>query len=328
MACKSRLYMGAMIALFIFDLLAITNIFAQPFPNKPLRLVVSFTPGGSQDVVGRLFGQKVGEELGQQMVIENRPGSGGILSAQIVARANPDGHTLFLSNGAPLVIIPNLQREVGYDSLRDFTHIIHLIDLPLVLLVNAKLPAANVRELIAYSKANKGKLNTASTGNGTYTHLTLELFKIATAADMTHVPYKGAAPAFNDLLGGQIQTMFTTTASAQPHLASGRVKVLAVTIPKRSSMMPNVPTMSEAGVTGVNVSSWAGISGPAGIPALVTKKLAQEFAKALQLPDVRERLNGLGVEASGATHDEFTAMIREERARWAKVIKTAGVQIQ
>lgn len=327
MTCKSRLHIGAWIVLAIFNLSAFAPVSAQTFPGKPLRLVVSFTPGGSQDVVGRLFGQKVGEELGQQMVIENRPGGGGILSAQIVARANPDGHTLFLSNGAPLAIIPNLQRDVGYDALRDFTHIIHLIDLPLVLLVNAKLPAANVRELIAYSKAYKSKLNTASTGNGTYTHLTLELFKMATGADMTHVPYKGAAPAFNDLLGGQIQTMFTTTASAQPHIASGRIRVLAVTTPKRSSMMPTVPTMAEAGVPGVNVSSWAGISGPAGIPAPVTKRLAQEFARALQLPDVKDRLNGLGVEASGATHEVFTAMIREERARWAKVIKTAGVQI-
>lgn len=328
MASQSWRYVGMMVLPGLIGLLVHAPVSAQAFPNKPLRLVVSFTPGGSQDVVGRLFGQKVGEELGQQVVIDNRAGGGGILSAQIVARSNPDGHTLFLSNGAPLAIIPNLQQDIGYDPLRDFTHIIHLIDLPLVLLVNAKLPAASAKELIAYSKANKGKLNTASTGNGTYTHLTLELFKMATGADMTHVPYKGAAPAFNDLLGGQIQTMFTTTASAQPHIASGRIRVLAVTTPKRSSMMPAVPTMKEAGVAGVNVSSWAGISGPAGIPPAVTKRLAHEFSEALQLPDVKERLKGLGVEASGATQDAFTAMIRDERARWAKVIKTAGVRIQ
>jgi tripartite-type tricarboxylate transporter receptor subunit TctC len=300
---------------------------AQAFPSKPLRFVVSFTPGGSQDVVARLFGQKVGEALGQQVVIDNRPGAGGVVSAQIVARAAPDGHTLFLSNGAPLSIVPNLQPGVGYDGVKDFTHIIHLIDLPLVLLVNAKLPAANVKELIAYSQANRGRLNTASTGNGTYTHLTLELFKMATGADLTHVPYKGAAPAFTDLLGGQIQTMFTTTASAQPHLASGRVRVLAVTMPRRSSLMPEVPTMAEAGYPGITVSSWAGVSAPAGLPAAVSKRLAQEFARALQLPEVRERLAGLGVEPSGATFEAFARMVREERERWAKVIQTAGVKL-
>lgn len=300
---------------------------AQSYPNKPLRFVVSFAPGGSQDVVARLFAQKIGDEMGQQIVVDNRPGAGGTISAQIVARALPDGHTLFLSNGAPLAITPHLQGNVGYDGIKDFTHVIHLIDLPLVLLVNAKLPVNGVKELIAYSRANKGKLNTASTGTGTYTHLTLELFKIATGADLTHVPYKGAAPAFSDILGGQTQTMFTTTASAQPHIAGGRIRILAVTMPKRSQMMPNVPTMAEAGVPGFNVTSWAGVSTPAGLPPAISKRLAQEFGKALQQSDVKARLAGLGVEPSGATHDVFTRMVREESERWAKVIKSANIKI-
>lgn len=299
----------------------------QSYPNKPLRFVVSFAPGGSQDVVARLFAQKLGDELGQQIVVDNRPGAGGTISAQIVAKALPDGHTLFLSNGAPLAITPHLQGNVGYDGVKDFTHVIHLIDLPLVLLVHAKLPVSDVKALIAYSRANKGKLNTASTGTGTYTHLTLELFKIATGADLTHVPYKGAAPAFTDILGGQTQTMFTTTASAQPHLAGGRIRILAVTMPKRSQMMPNVPTMAEAGISGFNVTSWAGVSTPAGLPAAISKRLAQEFGKALQQQDIKARLAGLGVEPSGATHDVFTRMVREESERWAKVIKSANIRL-
>ncbi|MBY0267235.1 MAG: tripartite tricarboxylate transporter substrate binding protein [Burkholderiales bacterium] len=329
---KSRFFTFRFFA-FITPLLLVPGLLlpapsatAQTYPNKPLRFVVSFTPGGSQDVVARLFGQKVGEALGQQVVIENRSGAGGLISAQIVARSNPDGHTLFLSNGAPLAIIPNLQPNVDYHPLKDFTHIIHLIDLPMVVLVNAKLPATSIKELIAYSKANKGRINTASTGNGTYTHLTLELFKIATGASLTHVPYKGAAPAFTDLLGGQIESMFTTTASAQPHLASGRVRVLAVTTPKRASLMPNVPTMTESGFPGFEVSSWAGVSAPAGIPAAVSKRLAVEFGKAMELPDTKARLAGLGVEPSGATHEVFTKMIRDESERWAKVIKTAEIR--
>ena len=188
---------------------------AQPYPAKPIRLLVPFTPGGSQDVIGRLLAQKVSESTGQTVVVENKPGAGGLIATQEEARSAADGYTLLLSTGAQMAIEPALNPKAGYDPLKDFVHVIHLGDAPLVLLAVPSLPASGVMELIAMSKAKPGSINTASTGNGTYTHLTLELFKAASGANLTHIPYKGAAPAFNDLMGGQVQTMFTTTASAQ-----------------------------------------------------------------------------------------------------------------
>ena len=194
---------------------AASSALAQSWPSKPIRLIVPFTPGGSQDVIGRLFAQKAGDALGQQIVVENKAGAGGQIATQEVARSAPDGYTLLLSTGAQMAIEPSLRPNVGYAPLKDFVHVIHLADAPLVLLAVPALPVSNARELIAYSKANPGKINTASTGNGTYTHLTLELFKNATGADLTHIAYKGAAPAFTDMLGGQVQTMFT-----RPHRRS------------------------------------------------------------------------------------------------------------
>jgi tripartite-type tricarboxylate transporter receptor subunit TctC len=211
---------------------------AQSWPTKPIKLIVPFTPGGSQDVMGRLFAQKIGDALGQQVVVENKAGAGGQIATQEVARSTPDGYTLLLSTGAQMAIEPSLRPNSGYAPLKDFVHVVHLADAPLVLLAVPSLPVSNARELIAYSKANPGKVNTASTGNGTYTHLTLELFKSATGADLTHIAYKGAAPAFTDMLGGQVQTMFTTTASAQPYTSTNRLKALAVTSKKRSPLFP------------------------------------------------------------------------------------------
>ncbi len=286
---------------------------AQAYPAKPIRLLVPFTPGGSQDVIGRLFAQKVGESLGQTIVVENKPGAGGLIATQEAARAAPDGYTLFLSTGAQMAIEPALNPKAGYDPVKDFVQIVHLADAPLVLLATPAFPATSVKELIALSKAKKGSINTASTGNGTYTHLTLELFKMASGADLTHVPYKGAAPAFNDMLGGQVQTMFTTTASAQPYTSTNRLKALAVTSPKRSPMMPDVPTFAEAGVP-IDVSVWVGISAPAGTPPPIVERLNAEFNKALAAPDVKAKLATLGVDPVGGTSADVHA-IREERRR-------------
>lgn len=307
--------------------LAAGTALAQTYPTKPIRLLVPFTPGGSQDVIGRLFAQKVGDALGQTIVVENKPGAGGLIATQEAARAAPDGYTLFLSTGAQMAIEPALNPKAGYDPVRDFVHVIHLADAPLVLLAVPSLPAASVRELIAMSKAKSGSINTASTGNGTYTHLTLELFKAASGADLTHVPYKGAAPAFNDLMGGQVQTMFTTTASAQPYTSTNRLKALAVTSPKRSPMMPDVPTFAESGVA-IDVSVWIGIAAPAGTPAPVVERLNAEFNKALAAPDVRARLAQLGVDPVGGTSAAFAQFVRSDAERWAKIIKTANVKVE
>jgi tripartite-type tricarboxylate transporter receptor subunit TctC len=299
---------------------------AQPYPAKPLRLLIPFTPGGSQDVIGRLFAQKVGDALGQTIVVENKPGAGGLIATQETARSAPDGYTLFLSTGAQMAIEPALNPKAGYDPLKDFVQVIHLADAPLVLLATPSLPAPTLKDLIALSKAKKASINTASTGNGTYTHLTLELFKQASGADLTHVPYKGAAPAFNDMLGGQVQTMFTTTASAQPYTSTNRLRALAVTGARRSPMMPDVPTFAEAGVP-LDVSVWIGISVPAGTPAPVVERLNAEFNRALAAPDVKARLAQLGVDPVGGTSADFTQYVKNDIERWAKIVKSANVKL-
>jgi tripartite-type tricarboxylate transporter receptor subunit TctC len=298
----------------------------RPYPSKPIRLLVPFTPGGSQDVTARLVSAPVQQALGTNIVVDNRPGSGGLIATQEGARATPDGHTLVLSTGAQMAIAPAVHQKPGYDPIKSFVHIVHLTDTPLVLVVHPGVPVANVKEFVAYTHANKGKVNVASTGNGTYTHLTIELFKQITGADVAHIPYKGAAPAMNDLLSKQIQGLFTSTASAQPQVAAGRLKALAVTAPKRSAAMPDVPTFAESGVRNLEVSVWVGISAPAGVPQAIVDRLAREYAKALQQPDVRERLVALGAEPNGESGAPFARMVREDVARWAKIVKAAGVR--
>ena len=298
------------------------------YPAKPIRLLVPFAPGGSQDVIARLFGQLVGDSLGQQIVIDNRAGAGGLIAARETAQANADAYTLLLSGGAQIAIAPSLNAKLAYDPLKDFIHVIHLVDLPLVLIVNPALPPANLREFIAYAKANPGKVNTASTGRGTYTHLTLELFNSITGAGLTHIPYKGAAPAMTDLVGRQIQAMFTTTTSAQPYTSTGRLKALGITAPRRSPTMADVPTFAEGGVANLNVSSWIGISVPAGSPAPAVKRLSDAFGQALQAAPLRERLAVLGAEPAGDTSEKFTRMIRSDIERWARIIKSAGITVE
>ena len=320
--------MKFILALFCAALPAVSAPLAvgQSWPSKPIRLIVPFTPGGSQDVIGRLFAQKVGDALGQQVVVENKAGAGGQIATQEVARSAPDGYTLLLSTGAQMAIEPSLRANVGYAPLKDFVHVVHLADAPLVLLAVPGLPVSNARELIAYSKANPGKVNTASTGNGTYTHLTIELFKAATGADLTHVAYKGAAPAFTDMLGGQVQTMFTTTASAQPYTSTNRLKALAVTSQKRSPLFPAAPTFAEQGITQLDVSVWIGIAAPAGTPIAVVERLSADFNKVLALPEVKEKLAALGTEPVGGTPEAFTGFVRGDIDRWAKIIAAAKIK--
>lgn len=300
----------------------------QEFPTKPVRSIVPFTPGGSQDVAARLISAPVAQAFGQNVVIDNRAGSGGLIAAQETARAQRDGYTLFMASGAQMGISPALRPNVGYDPIKSFTYVIHLTDTPMSLIAHPQLPVASAKELVGYSVANRGKLNTASTGIGTYTHLTLELFKRVTGADLTHVPYKGAAPAINDLIGRQVQTMFTATASAQPHTSTGRLKALGVAAPQRSRAMPDVPTFAEQGLPGLEVSAWAGIAVPAGVSGTIVNRLANAFAAALKDPQVRERLANLGAEVAGNTGESFARMVRDYVARWAKVVRTAGVKVE
>jgi len=318
----------ALLAAFVLSPLCAVAADSKAYPTKPIRLLVPFTPGGSQDVTARLVSGPVQQSLGQNIIVDNRPGAGGLTAAQEAARATPDGYTLLLSTGAQMAIAPAVHAKVGYDPVKSFVPIIHLTDTPLVLVVHPGVPATNVKEFIAYTHANKGKVNVASTGNATYTHLTIELFKSITGADVTHIPYKGAAPAITDLLARQVHALFTATASAQPHTAAGRVKALAVTATRRSAAMPDVPTFAEAGVKGLEVSVWVGISAPAGVSRPVAERLAREYGQALKVPEVRERLVNLGAEPNGETGAAFARMVREDVGRWAKVVKAAGVKIE
>ena len=301
---------------------------AEAYPNRPLRLLVPFPPGGSQDVAARLISAPVVQALGENVVIDNRAGSGGLIAAREAARAQSDGYTLFMASGAQMGIAPALHAKVGYDPVKSFVHVIHLTDTPMALIAHPQLPAANVKEMVAYSQANRGKLNTASTGTGTYTHMTLELFKQTTGADLTHVPYKGAGPAINDLLGRQVQTMFTSTASAQPYTSTGRLKGIAVAAPKRSRAMPEVATFAEQGYAGLEVSVWLGIALPAGVRAAIVDRLAKEFGAALKVPEVRERLDQLGAEANGSTGEPFARMVRADAERWRQVVRKAGIKLE
>ena len=316
------------LSVWAVTLIACAPVFAQNYPTKPLRLLVPFTPGGSQDVAARLISAPVAQALGQNIVIDNRSGAGGLVATQEAARAPADGYTLFQSTGAQMGISPALRKNVGYDPVKSFIHVIHLTDTPMVLIAHPALPVSNAKELVSYSLANRGKLNTASTGNGTYTHLTLELFKLTTGADLTHVPYKGAAPAIADLLGRQVQTMFTSTASAQPHTSAGRLKVIGVAAAKRSRAMPEAATFAEQGIAGLEVSSWSGISAPAGVAATIIGRLAKEFSAALNVPEVRSRLDALGAEIGGQSGEPFSRMVRDDVQRWAKVVKSAGIKVE
>jgi tripartite-type tricarboxylate transporter receptor subunit TctC len=298
------------------------------YPSKPIRLLVPFTPGGSQDITARLVSAPVQQSLGENVVVDNRPGSGGLIATEEAARATPDGYTLLLSTGAQMAIAPALHAKAGYDPIRSFVHIIHLTDTPLALVVHPGVPVASVKEFVAYTHANKGKVNVASTGNATYTHLTIELFRQITGADVAHIPYKGAAPAMNDLLSRQIHGLFTSTASVQPYTSSGRLKALAVTSLKRSAAMPDVPTFTEAGVQNLNVSVWVGISAPVGVSAAIADTLAREFGRALQMKEVRERLSNLGADPNGDTGASFTRMVRDDVARWENIVRTAGVKVE
>jgi tripartite-type tricarboxylate transporter receptor subunit TctC len=297
------------------------------YPTKPIRLLVPFTPGGSQDVMARLLAASIAQSIGRNIVVDDRPGAGGLIATQEVARANNDGYTLLLSSGAQMSIAPALRSGVGYDPLKSFIHVIHLIDAPLVLIAYPAFPPATVSELVAYTKANPGKVSTASTGNGTYTHLTTELFKMLTGADLTHIPYKGAAPAITDLMSRQVQTMFTQTASAQPYTSTKRLKALGVTATRRAAAMPDVPTFAEQSVK-LNVSVWVGISVPAGTPRPVVQRLATLFGAALQQADVKERLASLGQEVNGSSGETFTRLVRDDVAMWAKTVKAAGVKVE
>jgi tripartite-type tricarboxylate transporter receptor subunit TctC len=298
----------------------------QKYPEKPIRFVVPYPAGGPLDTVARLLGQRVSEAVKQPVVVDNKPGAGGNIGAADVARAAPDGYTILMGAVATHAINPTLYASIPYDPVRDFLPVTQVASTPNVLVVNPSVPAANVREFIAYAKANPGKLNFGSGSTGSAGHLAGELFKSMAGVEMTHVPYKGAAPAMNDLVGGQIQLMFDNLASSLGQVRAGRIKALAVTTAKRTALAPELPTVAESGRPGFDISTWFGIFVPAGTPRDVVERLHAEFTRALAEPQVREKMVALGAEPVGNKPEEFAAYIRAEADKYARVIKASGAK--
>ncbi len=295
------------------------------YPSRAVRMVVPFPPGGPTDVLARIVATKLGERFGQAFAIDNKAGSSGMMGSADVVKAAPDGYTL-LGNASIHVINPSLYPKIPFDALTDFTPITQLAHVPLILVVHNDLPVRSVKELIAYAKANPGKLNFASSGNAAAPHLAGESFKLATGIDMQHVPYKGSSPALTDLIGGQVQLMFDSMPSAMPFVKAGKLRPLAVTTAKRSLAVPDLSTVAEAGVPGYDISTWYGLWGPKGLSKEVTDKLANEVARILKLPDVKERYAALGAEPVGNSPEEFAAYCKSELLKWAKVVKDSGAK--
>ena len=298
---------------------------AQNFPQRPVRLVVPFPAGGSTDIVGRTVAQKLTELWGQSVIVDNRPGGGTMIGTEAVARAAPDGYTLLVTP-APFTINPSLLKKVPYDALRDFAPITLINTTPLVLVVNPGVPAKSVKELIALAKANPGKLNFGSSTIGGSNHLAGELFNAMAGVKMVHVPYKGNAPALTDLVGGHIDLIFNGLTSALPLIKIGKLRALAVTSLKRAGALPDVPTIDESGLKGFEAVAWNGLTAPAATPREVIAKISADVLKVVNSPELNERLRSEGSDPVGDSPAEFAAFLRNEIAKWAKVIKFAKVK--
>ena len=299
---------------------------AQPWPAKPIRMIVPYTPGGYTDYMARTVGQRLSEALGQPVIFENRPGANSVIGADAVAKAAPDGYTfgmVIAAHAANATLNPKLP----YDVLKDFTYVSLVSVAPLLMAAHNALPANNVAELVALAKSKPGQLNFASSGIGAAAHLTMELFKSRTGTQMVHVPYKGTAPALTDLMGGQVNVMFDTVGALAPQVKGGTIKAIVVTARERMKAVPEVPTMAEAGIPDFASGTWAGILAPAGTPKDIVDRVSAEAGKIMRDPALRDRLATEGYEAVGSTPGEFDAFVRDEVALWAKVIKDAGVKM-
>ena len=315
---------------FLAALLALSaaGAVAQTYPSKPIRLVVPFPAGGSLDVVARAIGQKLSEAWGQPVVIDNRPGAGGNIGADLVAKSPPDGYTILEGALSTHAVNVSLYSRMPYDPVRDFDPITLVAVTPNVLVLNPSVPANSVKELIAYAKANPGKLAFGSGSNGSAGHLAGELFKLEAGVDMVHVPYKGAAPAMQALLAGDTQLMFDNLASAMSQVKAGKLRALAVTTAQRSKLAPDLPTMAEAGVPGFDISTWFGLLAPAGTPPDVIAKWNAGVTKILSSREMRERLEAQGAEAAPDTPQEFARFIDRELVKYAKIVKASGAKVE
>lgn len=299
---------------------------AAAWPEKPVRIVVPYPPGGSTDIVGRLVGAKLSEALGQQFIVENRPGAGGNLGMELAAKAAPDGYTIVVATTAHAINM-TLFKNLTFDTVKDFEPVALLTENPLIVVTHPSVPANSIRELIALAKAKPGGLNYASSGNGQSTHLAAELFNAMAGTKMAHIPYKGSAPGIADVMAGQVQLMFDTMLSALPHARSGALRALAVTSAERSPAASDIPTVSESGLPGYEAIAWNGFLVPKGTPADIVAKLNAETVKALAAEQVKTRLDALGATTKPTTPAEFAAYVGNEVDKWGKVVKTSGATI-
>jgi tripartite-type tricarboxylate transporter receptor subunit TctC len=322
----------AVVMRYLFDCAAIaitltassTSTLAQTYPVKPLRIIAAQSAGGVTDMLARTLAQKFNESWKQPAVVENRPGAGGAIGTEVAAKSAPDGYTLLLSSAGPIVINQYLYPSLAYDPIRDLQPIAFIASSPLILVTHPSVPARSVRELIALARAKPDKLSYGSGGSGSPPHLTAELFKTTTGVRMVHVPYKGSAPSVLALVAGQVDLSFSTVVITLPQIKAGRLHALAVTSPKRSRVVPDLPTMEEAGVAGFESQQWFGLFAPAGLAQDIVSKIYAETTRVIQSPQIRDRLANEGGEPDTLTPDQFAAFIRRDAARWAKVVKDSG----
>lgn len=322
----TALFMPAMLAITAAAL-ATDGLAAAQYPSRPVRMLIPYTPGGPTDFVGRAVAQRLQKPLGQQVVVDNRPGGGGVIATEIVARAAADGHTLLLGTPGQLVTLPLLTAKLPYDAQADFAPLSKLVESPQVLIAGAKLPVNTVAELIAHAKQRPGQINYASVQTGGTGHLGMELLKQSAGIDMLHVPYKGTAPALTDIIGGRVQLMFSSLPSVQPHIQAGRVKLLATGARQRTEAIRDVPTLGET-IPGYDLLTWYGLFAPRGTPPAVVARLHREVAEILGSPDIAKIFAAQGVDPAPSSPQELAAYMRSETARWRKVISAAGIRLE
>lgn len=300
---------------------------AQNYPTKPIRFIVPFAPGGNTDVQARLIGQKLTDAMGQQVIIDNRPGAGGTIGVDMAAKAAPDGYTLVLASFGNILVGPSLYKKLPYDPVKDLDPVILVSEPAGLIVVHPSVPVKSLRELIDYAKANPGKLNYASAGNGTWNHLFAEQLKSITGIQIAHVPYKGAGPAMTDVVGGHVQVMFAPFPSARTHLKSGRLRALAVTGTKRSLLFPQVPTVAQAGLSNYSAASWFGILAPAGTSKAITARVNQEVNRAFAMPEIKAAYAAEGLEPSGGSPEDMAKSIRDGMAKWGRLVRQLGIRL-
>ena len=307
--------------------IALAQADVQSYPARPVRWIVPFAPSGPTDLMSRAVAEKLSQRFGQQFVVDNRPGAGGNIGAEVVAKSAPDGYTLMIGHVGTHAINATLYPKIGFDPVKDFSPITMIATLPLALVVHPSVPARNVKELIAHAQARPGQLNFASAGNGGPTHLTGELLKSSAGIDIVHVPYKGNAAALTDLIGGRVQIMFSNMLTSMPHVRAGKLRAIAISSPKRTPQAPDLPTVAESGVAGFSAVPWYGVLGPAGMPRALVARLNSEIARALALPEMHERFVAQGIDLQASTPEQFATLIRTELVKWRKVVRDAGAKV-